>query len=269
MKCSINQDAIWSLVMGDVAPKEKQALEQHVSTCESCRQELAALQQFWKHDMELVHPEPPAHMRGQFIRQLNELKLEEARKQEAVAPATIRWRWWQNLLTPQFKTGWVMLVMGVILTTVFFRLNTAGDQQNIQELSAQVKEMKEMMALTLLEHPSASERLRAVSMVNEIDGFDSKLREALLTTLEEDENVNVRLTALESLSRMTADAKVREGLIQAISHQESPIVQAALADVMLQMNEKKAVKPLQRLLKQPETNELIKPKLRETISKLS
>jgi HEAT repeats len=87
--------------------------------------------------------------------------------------------------------------------------------------------------------------------------------------LNNDENVNVRLTALETLSKMATDPKVREGLIQSINYQDSPLVQSALADLMLSIQEKKSVRSFQKLLKKPETNEAIKTKIKETIHQLS
>ncbi len=172
------------------------------------------------------------------------------------------------MVTPKFGYGLAMFLIGVIGTTFFFTTNNkAGD--DVQQLSAQVKEMREMLALSLLEHPSASERLRAVSYVEEIDTVDARVKDALLTTLNNDENINVRLTALETLSKMTADPKVREGLIQSIVHQDSPLIQSALADLMLKMQAKKSVRSLQQLLKKPETNEAIKDKIKQTIHQLS
>ncbi len=67
-------------------------------------------------------------------------------------------------------------------------------------------------------------------------------------------NVNVRLTTLEALTHFARDPVVREGLIQSILQQESPLVQAALADVMLKLQEKRAIQPFKKLLQQKDLN---------------
>jgi HEAT repeat protein len=125
--------------------------------------------------------------------------------------------------------------------------------------------MKEMLTLSLLENPSASERMRAVSYVTESNDVNRKIANALLTTLNNDPNVNVRLTTLEVLSNFANDPFVRKGLVASILQQDSPLVQDALADVMVKLQEKKAVKPLQQVLKNKETNEMIKAKIRKVL----
>jgi len=58
--------------------------------------------------------------------------------------------------------------------------------------------MKQVMLLSLLNDPSASQRIRAVSYTDEFSSVDLKVIGALFTTLNGDPNVNVRLATLES-----------------------------------------------------------------------
>ena len=129
--------------------------------------------------------------------------------------------------------------------------------------------MRQTMMLSLLENPSATERLRAVGFTKEINGVDGQVIDALLTTLNNDPNVNVRLVTLEALADLARDARVREGLVQSITRQESPLVQVALADVMVRLQEKRSLKPLRQMLRQPGINDLVKSKLEQTIKELS
>jgi hypothetical protein len=80
--------------------------------------------------------------------------------------------------------------------------------------------------------------------------------------------VNVRLVTVETLSQLASYASVREGLIQAIPQQESPLVQIALADVMVNLQEKRSVSALQRLLKQENLNASVKDKLEQSVKVL-
>ena len=77
--------------------------------------------------------------------------------------------------------------------------------------------------LNMLEKESTSERLKAVNLTQGMDNASEKVVEALLQTLNNDPNVNVRLSALEALFPYASNPKVREGLIQSISQQESPL----------------------------------------------
>jgi len=269
MKCAFDKEKLWSLALNELSDAEKAEVNSHVANCSTCTEELNSIMTFWNITTALPEPEPSADMKSKFIHQL------EAYKQERLAKTNIldqlkenMARFFSLLISPRIAYGLGMLVIGVVATALFFQQKKTGASE-VEMLSSQVKEMREMLALSLLEHPSASERLRAVSYVNEIDTVDRRVKDALLTTLNNDENVNVRLTALETLSKMTGDPKVREGLIQSIAKQESPLVQSALADIMLSIQEKKSVRSFQQLLKKPETNEAIKTKIQATIHQLN
>jgi hypothetical protein len=57
--------------------------------------------------------------------------------------------------------------------------------------------------------------------------------------------------------------------VQSITQQESPLVQAALADVMLHLQEKRAIRPLKKLLEQKDLNQMVRSRIEETIFRLS
>ncbi|HTI93393.1 MAG TPA: HEAT repeat domain-containing protein [Puia sp.] len=143
-----------------------------------------------------------------------------------------------------------------------------SDKRQLQVLSEQVHEMREMVLLALLENPSASERIRGVSYTNEISKVNRNVINALLSTLNNDPNSNVRLMTLEALTHYADDPAVREGLVQSILQQDSPLVQAALADAMLKLQEKKAVPSLKELLHQKDLNEMVRMKIRQTLTRL-
>jgi HEAT repeat protein len=125
-----------------------------------------------------------------------------------------------------------------------------------------------MMMLSLLEKESATERLRAVSMSQDLDQASQTVTTALLKTLNQDENINVRLAALEALEPYSADSKVRTELVLSISKQGSPLVQIALAELMVSLQEKSSVKEFQKLLQDENTPKDVKSKIRQRIEVL-
>jgi hypothetical protein len=145
----------------------------------------------------------------------------------------------------------------------------SAESKQLEALTAQVHEMREIMMLSLLQNPSASERLRAVSYTSEIRHVNPNIAAALLATLNNDPNVNVRLTTLEALTHFARDPVVREGLIQSILQQDSPLVQAALADAMLKLQEKRAIQPFKKLLLQKDLNGMVRVKIEQTITRLT
>src|SRR6201999_57119 len=97
----------------------------------------------------------------------------------------------------------------------------SAESKQLEALTAQVHEMREMMMLSLLQNPSASERIRAVSYTSDIRRVNPNIATALLATLNNDPNINVRLSTLEALTHFARDPVVREGLVQSILQQDS------------------------------------------------
>ena len=114
-------------------------------------------------------------------------------------------------------------------------------------LRDELREMRQMVTLSLLQQQSASERLKGVSFTNQIDQPDSQITVALLDTLMHDPNVNVRLATIDALKPLSTRDVVRRGVIDALPRQTSPLVQIALIDFIVEKNGREAVDTLRRL----------------------
>ena len=101
-----------------------------------------------------------------------------------------------------------------------------------------------------------------------MSGVGPRVVGALLKTLNTDPNVNVRLTTVEALSQFTGYPEVRTGLIKSIAKQESPLVQIALVDIMIELQEKGSVGALKDLLKKQGLNDAVKGKVQQGIQVL-
>jgi hypothetical protein len=132
-------------------------------------------------------------------------------------------------------------------------------------MNGEISDLKEMMMLSLLEKESATDRLKAVNLTQDMDQVSKQVTSALLQTLNSDENVNVRLAALDALRPYSKDSQIREALIRSIGKQKSPLVQVALAELMAQLQEKGAIKELEKILEDGETPTDIKKKIQESI----
>ena len=170
-----------------------------------------------------------------------------------------------NFLLPRLALMTILLVIGF---STGYLIQQPNQTKSITELTNQVNELKEMMMLSLLEKESATERLRAVSLTNDMNQASQKVTAALLQTLNSDENVNVRLAALEALKPYAQESKVREGLIKAIALQQSPLVQMSLAELMVAIQEKKSVSELKKLLESERVPKEVKKKINESIDVL-
>jgi hypothetical protein len=206
-------------------------------------------------------PEPSSDLDDRFYQMLS-LQKKKAR-------LSLSWAGLFSMeqLAPKLAFASVTLIIGLALG---YFLNPAPATRNdYQALSDQVTELREMMMLSLLEKESATERLRAVSLTQEMDGVSAKVTAALIKTLNTDENVNVRLAALEALIPYVKDSQVRAALIRSISKQESPLVQVALSELMAQIQEKSSVKELQKIIQSERTPTEVKTRIKESIKVLS
>ncbi len=115
---------------------------------------------------------------------------------------------------------------------------------------------------------NTSERLKEIQQIRNEPTGNHKIYAALNNALLHDENVNVRLSAIESLVHFANDPEVREYLIQAIPKQRSPLVQVALADAMILLHEKGARDAWEELLQSDEVHLDVKDYVEESLNKL-
>lgn len=140
--------------------------------------------------------------------------------------------------------------------------------RKIANITAQMEDMKKMFTLTLLDQPSPAERIRAVGLVETIDKTDQKIINALMNTLNSDPNINVRLVTVEALARFTHIPQVREGLIRSISLQDAPIVQMALADLMVALREQRSLREFKKILSRGDLKYSVKTHIETSLAKL-
>lgn len=275
MNCEHASEMMVDWLNNQMPASERAAFEVHLNECPDCQKELKATRQLWEVMGNIAVPKPSDNLPIQFYTMLETFKGAESKKvKKSAFWDDLKYRL-ESFFTPKLllrvSYSMCLLLLGLGCGYFLSRQQSPDYQGQIKELSTQVQEMNEKMMLTLLEkeNSSATERLQAVSYTKDIDKVDGQVLEALLSTLNNDENVNVRLVTLEALAQLADNPKVREGLVQSILKQDTPLVQAALADVMVKLEEKRSIKPLQRLLEKDDTDVIVKTKIKETLKALS
>jgi hypothetical protein len=115
---------------------------------------------------------------------------------------------------------------------------------------------------------SASDRYSAASSVAEIQKIDSDIIGVLVKTMNEDPNSNVRLAALESLSRFSREPLVKKQLIKSLSIQKDPVVQIALIELLTAMRENKIIEELQKITNDETTTQPVKDEAYKSLNNL-
>jgi HEAT repeats len=171
---------------------------------------------------------------------------------------------WEMLLNwlPSTSLSVAILIVGLIGG---YLINYFQPNKDVKELSAQITDLKEMMMFTLLEKESVTDRLKAVSLTSNLPEVSQRVTDALINVLNNDPNVNVRLATLDALAEYANTPEVRVQLVNSISNQDSPLVQIALADLMVALNEKSSVGQLKKVMEGNATPKEVKKKLKESI----
>jgi hypothetical protein len=140
---------------------------------------------------------------------------------------------------------------------------------SLVELRRELREMRQMLTLSLLQQQSASERLRGVSRSTQIDEPDGAVVRALLDTLRHDPNVNVRLASVEALRRFGAEAQVRQEAIQALTDWSFPLVQIALIDFVVELKDHRAADVLRQLMEDERADDVVRSRAAWGLERIS
>lgn len=214
---------------------------------------------------EMEVPEPSAEMDRKFQAMLEE--AQKARFQEDGSTVR-RPRPFFDLrsgLLPRLAAVVSLLVVGWFLG---YQVTPRPERTRLDLLASEVRGMKKTVMLAMLENTSAAERMKAVQYAQEVTEPDESVLDALARTINDDPNIGVRLMAVTALAHYAAYPRAREALIQSIVRQKSPLVQLALADVMLALNEKRAVEPIRRIIASPVVDDSVKSRLETAVRQL-
>lgn len=257
---------LMDFLKNELTDDEKLALLKAASENQELARELIEVQNTWTQLNKYEAPAPAASMDEKFQDMLMAYKTRPPRFSLVNTLQNIS-DFFQHMWPTHTaaRTAMASLLVLVVFFAGYWFSYQKSHTAEITRQYDQIKELQTNMMLTLLAQKSPVERLKAVSISQDLKEINTSVIEALLNTLNQDDNDNVRLASLEALIAYAADPRVREGLIMAISHQESPLVQMALAETMVELQEKRSVGPLKDLLKSGNTPEEIKDKIQKSI----
>ena len=256
---------ITEYIDGTLSSERKLEFDQYVAEGHIVMEEVEAMMDLQRKMESAPKPEPSDQLRSNFYDMLAEA--------QASTNAGVKKESFLELLNKLFfDSGIGKLAFGLgVLIVGFFVGNNFGDskyQKELTSINGQMADMQEMMMMSMLEKESVTDRLKGIQMSSELPMTNTKVTDALFTTLNNDRSTNVRMAALSALSPYTDNPKVREGLINSISKQESPLMQVALAELMVELQEKKSIEEFKGILESENTPEEVKNTLQESIEKI-
>ncbi len=256
MNCERIREQIPEALAGRLDKAARETLVEHLEACAGCRTEVAELNAVWR-GLEAVKtgmdaaPDPAAKVR--FQEMLAAYQAGMASVQPAAPKARVTW-------FPAQPVWQLAAAAGLLLGGILFGryLPQGGGNPEIAQLRGQVEGLHQMVALSMLQQQSPSARMRGVTYSEKIAQPDPQVLDALVQAVNHDSNVNVRLSAVDALQKFAADPEVARAMADSISGQESPLVQIALVDMLVQMNARGVTPDLMRISKDMQMDEMVR-----------
>jgi hypothetical protein len=244
-------------------------VEAHLRQCRACARELDELRDTW-HLLGRVPGDRPdsAVMQARFEAVLAEYQhasgahqLRPARPRVSVVSR------WLRRPVAQFGLAAAVLLLGVILGRQ--TLSPPQTDRQIDALRQEVRDIRQMLTLSLMQQQSASDRLKGVTSTGQIDQPGTEVATALLDTLMHDPNVNVRLASIDALRRFAGREAVRHGAVDALPRQTSPLVQIALIDFLGEVAARESTPALRRLSQDPMLDRIVRERAAWVLQQVS
>jgi len=167
---------------------------------------------------------------------------------------------------------WIRAAAAVLLCITAFGLGRMSRPTNTGEelvgLQTEVQSLRTMMMMALIDKPRASERIRAVRMVEGLEQPALEAIELLIKAMNEDENINVRLASIEVLFAFKHLPEVQRALLLSLPLQDSPMVQMELLRMLMDAGATLDYGVLQEMLKDEQLDPAIRQQLQQLLKSI-
>jgi hypothetical protein len=270
MNCRNIQAKFPDYLTGDLEPETVESVRRHVTTCASCREELESITTTWTQLGVLEEAQPGPNLRKNFYAMLESYRegLQQEKQGFPIFESLKKFFAWPARPAYQLAFTMLLLIVGFLGGYMITSSPASQAPEEMAELRGQVHQMRQQLAVSLLSQSSPSQRLKGVAWTSTVENPDEKTLDTLLYTLNNDPNVNVRLSAVDALYLFSSDPMVKKGLIDSLANQASPLVQVALIDLMVEMREKRAADALKQLIQRNKLNSSVKKRAQLVVDQL-
>lgn len=269
MKCEQIAELFGSYLEGSLNPDQHRDVEAHLEECANCSEEVV----LWQKLSLLPVEQPSPRSRARFEAMLQAYQAGRSKEPGSSAEWRKRassWNFVDWLRSPlgTLAYGVALLIIG-LLAGLRVGSPKGSPFQELADMRSQLASMKQLVVLSMLQQQSASARLEGVTWSTREQQLDPKVLSALLHTLRYDPSVDVRLAVLDALSRHSAQPQVRTTVVNALQDQQSPLMQVALIDQLVEWHDREAAPNLEKLRQSPNLNPTVRQHADWAISKLN
>jgi len=260
MNCERVTERFPDWLAGTLGEPERAEMQAHCAACARCREMVDGLGGIWTSLGQLGDEQPSSALRLRFHAMLEAYRqgMQSGGRGPRWHESVSGWleRWWPRQPAWQVAVALFCLATGV---GIGHRVAASrGPSAEIVQLREEVHSTRQLVTLSLLQQSSPGERLRGVAWSARLEQPDPQVLNALLNTLNDDPNVNVRLAAADALFLYRDQPAARQGLVQSLPRQSSPLVQIALIDLLVQIDARQSVELLRRLANDGKVNQAVR-----------
>ena len=252
MDCKEIEGLLIDYIENNLDEKESQIITAHITSCTSCKESLQELQLIFDEIDKDRDELPDASLKRNF---------EEMLKQEKEATSEAKVVLLQNSSKNHWKTALQIAATIVLVFSAYLygkQQNSISFSEEIAVLEKEKVELRQEVTISLIQNESASKRLQAVNYAEEFDQPGDEILKALINKMFYDDHINVRLAAAEALVKFSDSEMVRKSLINALEIEQDPSMQIELIQILVSIQEKRAIPSMERLLQNEGTPNYVK-----------
>ena len=194
-------------------------------------------QQLWTELGDLPQDAPSPQLRRRFYAELEHADRRLHRRRQ----------WFGLFGAPVLAAAVGCLFVGVVIGLLLRSSPPAADRTELAQLQRQVAILNRNLVLDRLENDSPSKRLLGVIEASDLAEHDPEVSRALLERAVDDRVHSVRSAAIDAIGPRLGTPSVGDELMASLEKAQSPLVQLALADLVLRYGNPKQLEQLVRL----------------------
>ena len=269
MKCRKIKSLFIEYINGGLNSEDTRIVDAHLSSCETCRAEVEKMKSILFKLDNIPLEEPSPNLKKNIDNMIDSYSLGMNNiPGEPWIEKVSKWieTWWPKRPLVQFAITVAVLIIGLV--TGLSINERAESKKEIVQLKTDMNQIQHVVMSSLLNQSSAVERINGLTMTSQLENVDRQFYSTLLLLLNSDSNVNVRLAAVNALSKFAEDEYVRHELVKSLSLQSSPLVQISLIDLLATIKEYTSSSTLIKIINDPNTNTYVKERAETALKQL-